>query len=160
MDKPRDSLFSTPHLSRPVWLPLCLALGISASLSACAPLTQQADTKLYQQLGGIATIDAFSHRVVARAASDPRTRRTFEGVRLANLQQSISLHMCKVADGPCVYEGETMRNAHADLAITGSEFDVLVQMLREEMDAAGVSTAAKNELLRRLAPMRRDIVAP
>lgn len=139
-------------------LTLCLLLFVG--LSACAPQSKRTDTTLHQQLGGTATIEVFSHKAVARAATDPRTRRTFEGVRLAYLQQSISSHLCKVADGPCMYEGETMRNTHADLAITGAEFDVLVQMLREEMDAAGVSTAAKNELLRRLAPMRRDIVVP
>lgn len=129
----------------------CLVLG------ACAHQAQ-GNAALYQQLGGTANISAFTDKVVARAAQDPRTKRTFEGVRLPHLQKSIAAHLCVVADGPCVYEGETMRNAHGDLAITGSEFDALVQILREEMDAANVSTAAKNELLRRLAPMRRDIV--
>jgi len=95
---------------------------------------------------------------MARAAEDPRTRRTFEGVKLSVLQTSVATQLCAIADGPCVYEGESMRNSHAELGITGSEFDALVQILREEMDAAQVSTAAKNELLRRLAPMRRDIV--
>lgn len=134
-------------------LPILMVLLITA----CAHRTHD-QPALYQQLGGTTTIDTFTHKAVARAAQDPRTRRTFEGVRLSYLQQSISAHLCTVAEGPCVYEGETMRNAHGDLAITGAEFDVLVQMLREEMDAANVSTAAKNELLRRLAPMRRDIV--
>ena len=132
-------------------LPILMVLLITA----CAHRAHD-QPALYQQLGGTTTIDTFTH--VARAAQDPRTRRTFEGVRLSHLQQSIAAHLCTVADGPCIYEGETMRNAHGDLAITGAEFDVLVQMLREEMDAANVSTAAKNELLRRLAPMRRDIV--
>lgn len=126
-------------------------------LSACAHQTHPRPA-LFQQLGGTATIDTFTYKALARAAQDPRTRRTYEGVRLNYLQQSVSAYLCKVADGPCTYEGETMRNAHGDLAITGSEFDVLLQMLREEMDAAEVSTAAKNELLRRLAPLRRDIV--
>ncbi|MDI1351126.1 group 1 truncated hemoglobin [Aquabacterium sp.] len=134
-----------------------LPILVGLLITACAH-TGQAHPELYKQLGGTTTIDTFTHKAVARAAADPRTRRTFEGVRLSYLQQSISAHLCKVADGPCIYEGETMRNAHGDLAITGAEFDVLVQMLREEMDAANVSTAAKNELLRRLAPMRRDIV--
>lgn len=127
-------------------------------LSACAHPVPGTPA-LYQQLGGTVNIDTFTYKAVARAAEDPRTRRTFDGVRLSHLQQSIAAHLCMVADGPCHYEGETMRNAHGDLAITGAEFDVLVQMLREEMDAANVRTAAKNELLRRLAPMRRDIVA-
>lgn len=51
-----------------------------------------------------------------------------------------------------------MANAHAKTNISGSEFDIMVAVLREELDKAGVGDAAKNELLRRLAPTRRDIV--
>lgn len=139
--------------------PCVAVLPILVSLLLCACANPGPGRPgLYQQLGGTVNIDTFTYKALARAAEDPRTRRTYEGVRLSYLQQSVSAYLCKVADGPCVYEGETMRNAHGDLAITGAEFDVLVQMLREEMDAANVSTAAKNELLRRLAPMRRDIV--
>jgi hemoglobin len=36
----------------------------------------------------------------------------------------------------------------------------MVTVLREELDRANVSEGAKNELLRRLAPTRRDIVKP
>ena len=160
MEKPATSKLSamseiiTPMPSFCRWMSLLLA---SVVLSACA-VTSRPAPPLHVALGGQAHISAFTHKAMARAAADPRTRRTFEGVRLSQLQQSVSAQLCQVADGPCVYEGETMRNAHADLAITGSEFDALVQILREEMDAAQVDTAAKNELLRRLAPMRRDIV--
>ena len=77
---------------------------------------------------------------------------------MRTLSASLAAHLCKVADGPCVYEGETMRNAHADLGLRGSEFETTVQMLRDELDRAGVPQGAKNELLRRLAPSRRDIV--
>jgi len=143
--------------TRPHPCAVILPILVGLLVSACAHPTQN-PAALYQQLGGTSTIDTFTYKALARATEDPRTRRTYEGVRLSYLQQSVSAYLCKVADGPCVYEGETMRNAHGDLAITGAEFDVLVQMLREEMDAANVSTAAKNELLRRLAPMRRDIV--
>ena len=91
-------------------------------------------------------------------APTPRTRRTLDGINLRTLSASLGAHLCHVAGGPCAYEGETMRNAHADLGITGSEFETVVQFLRDELDRAGVSQAAKNELLRRLAPTRRDIV--
>ena len=51
-----------------------------------------------------------------------------------------------------------MRDAHRGLNIGASEFDALVAMLREELDRAGVDDGAKNDLLRLLAPMKRDIV--
>ena len=114
---------------------------------------------LYLQLGGVERIEGISSSMIQRMATDPRTRRTFDGVNLKTLSASLGAHLCQVADGPCTYEGENMRNAHADLHLTGSEFEAVVQILREELDRAGVPHGAKNELLRRLAPMRRDMVA-
>lgn len=148
----RLGLFSTLAPRR-----LCCTAVLSAGLllAACAHTEPE---PLYKQLGGVETISAVTSKTLDRVAADPRTKRTYEGVRLSYLKQSVSNYICKVADGPCVYEGETMHNSHGDLNIAGSEFDVMVQTLREELDAAGISPAAKNELLRRLAPTRRDIV--
>lgn len=130
-----------------------LTMGL---LTACAsaPTAQP----LYLALGGEAGIEQFVTRTMTRVAQDPRTSRTFQGIKMPFLIDSVSKHICKVADGPCVYEGESMARAHADLGLVGSEFDWMVEVLRQELDRAGVSQGAKNELLRRLAPMRRDIV--
>lgn len=127
-------------------------------LVACASPPTAQRSRLIDQLGGEAAIRLVMDRTLERVAQDPRTRRTFEGVRMSTLKRSVGDYVCQVADGGCVYEGENMRRAHADLDLGGSEFDVMVQVLREELDRAGASTAAKNELLRRLAPTRRDIV--
>ena len=133
-----------------------LMCAIALPLAACGSVATQ--EPLYRQLGGVEGMNAVSQAMVQRMATDPRTRRTFDGINLRTLSASLGAHLCHVADGPCKYEGETMRNAHADLGITGSEFETVVQFLRDELDRAGVSQAAKNELLRRLAPTRRDIV--
>lgn len=129
------------------------------SALAAATLTPAAlAAPLYQELGGPAVITAVVGRVLDRVAHDPRTDHSFKGVKLDFLKTSVGNYVCKVADGPCNYDGETMANSHKDLHIAASEMDLMVQALREELDAAGVSQAAKNELLRRLAPSRRDVV--
>ncbi len=97
-------------------------------------------------------------RLVDRAARDPRTRRSFDGIKLAALKDSLAQQLCALSGGGCRYEGETMARAHADAAIAASEFDALVSILREELDRVDTDPAAKNELLRLLAPMKRDIV--
>ena len=51
-----------------------------------------------------------------------------------------------------------MARAHAESKIVAGEFDALVSMLREELDRSDTDPGAKNELLRLLAPMKRDIV--
>lgn len=144
---------------------ITMALGIViswtlAGLMACAADLKSSRAPLYQQLGGVATITTFTDRTMDRVASDPRTKRTFDGIKLSYLKQSVAAYVCTVADGPCQYEGVTMAQSHADLNITGAEFDLMVETLRDEINKAGVHADAKNELLRRLAPSRRDIVKP
>ncbi len=125
-------------------------------LAACAQAPQ---ASLYERLGGNAAVSSFVGHSLERAAKDPRTRRSFDGVKLAAVQTSLSQQICAISGGGCTYEGETMAKSHQDLKIQASEFDALVDILREEMDRADVNSAAKNELLKLLAPMKRDIVA-
>jgi hemoglobin len=114
---------------------------------------------LFDRLGGQPVVGVVIRRTIERVAADPRTQRTYVGVRLPYLADSVSRFVCRATGGSgCDYEGETVLKSHADLRITGAEFDVMVQTLREELDRAGVDTAAKNDLLRVLGPMRREIV--
>ena len=68
--------------------------------------------------------------------------------------------ICVEVGGPCVYTGRTMAESHASLAVTEADFNALVEDLVDAMDARGIPRRAQNRLLRRLAPMHRDIVSP
>ncbi|HET8871622.1 MAG TPA: group 1 truncated hemoglobin [Aquabacterium sp.] len=129
-----------------------------AALLACSTTSPGSNGTLFQQLGGTHGIDQVIGRTLDRVAGDPRSKRSFQGIKMPYLKKSVSAYVCQLADGPCQYDGENMANAHAQTHITASEFDVMVTVLREELNRAGVSEGAKNELLRRLAPTRRDIV--
>lgn len=143
-------------------LPARFATGLStlllaAWLGACATVATPPPT-LYERLGGAPRLELVIGRMLDRAVSDPRTRRSFDGIKLPALKQSLVTHLCSISGGGCRYEGETMARAHADSKIVAGEFDALVSMLREELDRSGTDPGAKNELLRLLAPMKRDIV--
>ncbi len=146
----------------PDLLPPCVArcfsaLLLVAVLAGCA-VAPTAPPTLYQRLGGAPRLELVIGRMIDRAARDPRTRRSFDGIKLAPLKESLVTQLCSISGGACRYEGETMARAHADARIVASEFDALVNILREELDRAGVDAGAKNELLRLLAPMKREIV--
>lgn len=132
--------------------------ALTATLLACTNPMLANKGPLYQQLGGVEGIKTVVGRTLDRVSQDPRSKRTFEGIKMPTLKASVSDYVCKVADGPCQYQGETMKKSHADLNLTGAEFELMVEVLRDELNAYGVSNAAKNELLKRLAPTRRDMV--
>lgn len=125
-------------------------------LAGCSHLRES--DALYTRLGGEAGIERIVSDLVDVVTIDPRTRRSLEGIKVKHLKHSITMFICNVAGGRCDYEGEDMKKTHVDAQITEAEFDALVGILREVLDRH-VGTAEKNELLRRLAPMKRDIVA-
>ena len=136
---------------------LCGLVLVVVLVAGCAGDPRTPPT-LYTRLGGAANVAQVMQRAIERAATDPRTRRTFDGVKLKHVQDSLAQQVCAITGGGCTYEGDPMVDVHRGLHITASEFDALVTILREELDRSGTDAAAKNQLLRLLAPMRRDIV--
>lgn len=118
-----------------------------------------ADT-LYQRLGGEKGVAHLADQTVELSAADPLTRRTFDKVDLKKLKQKVAEQICALTDGPCKYTGDSMKLVHQGLDITEAEFYGFVEILRGTLNRAEVSEGAKNELLRILAPMKREIAPP
>jgi hemoglobin len=53
-----------------------------------------------------------------------------------------------------------MGPAHEGMGISRSDFNRLVELLKDSMAASGVPFRAQNRLLALLAPMHREIVDP
>jgi hemoglobin len=138
-------------------LPASLALAVVIALAGCAAQTTS-DQPLYTRLGGAPVVKQVVGETIDRAATDPRTSRSFQDVKLQNVKDKIVEQICSLAGGGCKYTGDPMDKVHAGLKNTEAEMNLLVQFLRDACDHAGVRTAEKNELLRLLAPMKRDIV--
>jgi len=132
----------------------CAAAVLAA---ACAAPPERAPT-LYARLGGEPVMKRVVGETIDRAATDPRTKRSFDGVKLKRVKDLIVEQICSLTGGGCTYTGDPMDKVHKGLKNTEAEMDLLVQFLRDALDGAGVGTAEKNELLRVLAPMKRDIV--
>ena len=147
---------------------LNLFLAMSALfLVACASLTETnkstpekvQNTSLFQRIGGLPVLTKIVDESINEISNSPRTKRSFDGVKLAPLKESIVMQLCKITDGGCIYEGETMLNSHRDAKISEAEFDAFVDIFRKTL-TRHLATREKNELLKILAPMKRDIVTP
>jgi hemoglobin len=130
------------------------------TLSARAADAPSAPASLYMRLGGAAAVKAFVGETIDRSVADPKLRRSFQGSNLRRIKRLFAEQICAVAQGGCVYSGESMRAVHANHHITEAEFYGVVALLRSAMRHHGVALRARNELLALLAPMKRDIVEP
>jgi hemoglobin len=133
--------------------PAAAALVVALAIPAHAE-----ERSLYERLGGAPVITAVVSETVDTMSSNPRVNQSFEKVDLKRLKKMVVEQFCALSGGPCTYSGDDMKIVHAGLNITESEFYAQVETLRAALDHNGVGTREKNELLRLLAPMKRDVV--
>lgn len=153
----RPALLLMARLRRSLWLPLAL---VCALLPAPGFAQGGADSAaLYLAFGEKAGIAALMDDFVNRLRVDPRIGHFFKNIKPANLKEQLTDQLCLVSGGPCRYQGDTMKAAHADLQIQRADFNALVEVLQQSMDARGIAFTAQNRMLALLAPMHRDIIA-
>lgn len=144
-------------LRAPTLCGVVLAL-LTGAASAGAQTGAATEQNLYFRMGGEPVVTALAGDLVDMVSKDPRTRRSFDKVDLPRLKLKIAEQLCALTRGPCVYEGDDMKQSHAGLNITESEFYGLVEALTTLLDRYNIRLREKNELLAILAPMKRDIV--
>ncbi len=123
-------------------------------------LAARADAQgtLYQRLGGEPAVRSIAATLIDRVAADPRLGRSFKGAKIPRIKDKLFEQLCQLSGGPCKYTGDSMRETHGGHHITEAEFYGLVDTLRAVLREHHESLADSNELLRLLAPMKRDIV--
>ncbi len=115
-------------------------------------------TGLYKAFGELTGIRALMNDFVARLKADPRLAEAFKESNGDHLAKQLSDQICQLAGGPCVYKGPDMKEAHASMDVTRTDFNALVEVLQVSMEARGIPFARQNQLLALLAPMHRDVI--
>lgn len=137
---------------------LALALAVGSTPVALAQSAVPTSPALYQALGEKAGIQLLMDDLVTRLRADKTIGPMFADIKPAYLKQQLTDQLCRVSGGPCVYEGEEMKKSHAELKIGTGQFNLLVEILQDCMDARQIPFTVQNQLLARLAPLHRDII--
>lgn len=132
-------------------------LAVAGAFSGSA-FAQSADDALYQQLGGQPGLVALMDDFMTRLLADPRMGPFFKDTDQKHIKEELVTQFCEVSGGPCKRNGPDMKKAHAGIDVTKSNFNALVEVLQQSMDARGIAFGAQNRLLAKLAPMHRDII--
>jgi hemoglobin len=138
---------------------LAVAALVLALASPARPAVADApSTALYERLGGQAGVAAISGALIDRVAADPRMGQSFKDSDLDRIKRLLAEQLCDLSGGPCRYSGDSMQEVHAGHHISEADFYGMVETLRSILKERHVDIAATNELLRLLAPMKRDVV--
>jgi len=148
---------------------LAVLLGLVLLLAGVTHAAeQQAATpdqpSLYARLGGLmpisVVVDDFIDTLVpdpilnANPAIDAARKR----VPAPYLKYQVTALVCQAAGGPCRYQGRGMKEAHAHLQITESEWERMITLFKEVLARHQVPEAETQELLAIVDSTKGDIV--
>ena len=131
---------------------------LAASAAFAAPAAAQTDDSLYQQLGGQPALVTLMDDFMTRLLADRRMAPFFKDVDHKHVKAQLVAQFCEVSGGPCKLKGPDMKKAHAGFDVSKGDFNALVEVLQQSMDAQGIAFGTQNRLLARLAPMHREII--
>ncbi|MEO7547367.1 MAG: group 1 truncated hemoglobin [Ramlibacter sp.] len=136
---------------------LLIALGLCLATATWAQMAP-ADPAVYRSFGEKPGLVKLMDDLMLRIEANPRLAAQFKDAKKDHVKEMLVEQFCQVTGGPCVYKGVDMKLAHANLDINKGDFNLLVEVLQQSMDAQGVPFRAQNQLLAQLAHMHRDVV--
>lgn len=133
---------------------LCATLVVSGCQSA-GNTTQPAS--LYEQLGERSGIANIVEDLLYLIVEDNRINEQFRGVDIRQFHGHLTDQLCELSGGPCTYSGRGMRESHADMNITDTQFNALAENLILAMEKNDIPTGAQNRLIKKLVPLYPQI---
>lgn len=117
-----------------------------------------AGDSLYVRLGGESGVASITATLIDRSAGDPLMGPAFKDSKLQRIKTLLAEQVCELSGGPCRYSGDSMKEVHAGHHISDAQFYRMVEILRGILRERHVDLRSRNELLRLLAPTKRDVV--
>ena len=113
---------------------------------------------VYERLGYQSGVERLVDYFLANVTGDDRVSGRFADADMANLRSQLIDQVCEATDGPCTYEGKSMREAHAGMGITEAEFGIIAGHFAAAMEQAGVNASDQAAVMSILSDMQGDVV--
>ena len=160
-------------------LRLLALLVVATAVASCSPAQQAApaaeetpspdattapETSLYERLGGEDAIAAVVDEFIDVLSSDdvlnanPAIKEARDRAHPDELKAKVTALVCQVTGGPQEYTGRPMKESHADMNISGTEWDQMVEDFIMVLDGFNVPAKEQGELLEIIGSTKADIV--
>ncbi len=138
---------------------IAVALATMLALAGCQSLVEETDRSksLYQQLGERSGIANIVEDLLYLIVEDERINEQFRGVDVRQFHTNLTDQLCELSGGPCTYSGREMRESHADMNVTDTQFNALAENLILAMEQNNIPTGAQNRLIKKLVPLYPEI---
>lgn len=125
---------------------------------------QEAQSSLYERLGGVYSIAVVVDELVDRVMADPRLNanpavdEAHHKVPPAGFKYLVTEMVCWATGGPQKYTGRTMADSHRHLNITPQEWDAFMDDFQQTVDKFKVPAVEQAELRAIVESTYGDIV--
>lgn len=119
---------------------------------------RQAQTALYDRLGGRESIYAVVHDVVQRHLRNDAIVELMDGVDPDHLVEQVTDFLSAATGGDVTYTGADMATAHAHLELTNADFLAAGGDVEAALVAAGVGSAEIQEVMCAFVSLRGEVV--
>ncbi|KAF4730426.1 hypothetical protein FOZ62_011286, partial [Perkinsus olseni] len=117
------------------------------------------DDQLFARLGGMEGVEDVVTRLYECVERDRRINNFFTGAKLQAIKRTQSDFIIKTLGGPTDYNGRSLEEIHAVLAITDFHLDVFFQLMARALRDCGHDGDSVDEVLVRLEGLRKHILA-
>lgn len=127
-------------------------------------MTDSSMPSLYERLGGVyaiaTVVDDFIDRIMddPRLNANPKVDEAHHRVSRAGFKYLVTEQVCWATGGPQRYTGRSMRDSHAHLDITPTEWEAFLDDFQQTLTRFGVPQAEQRELFAIVESTRGDIV--
>jgi hemoglobin len=132
--------------------------------SAAHAQEEKAELSLYERLGGVyniaTVVDDFIERLLINDIlnANPAIDEARKRVPKAGLKFQVTALVCQATGGPEQYAGRSMKDSHAHLKITESEWQAMAADFKKTLDKFEVPEKEQSELFAIVESTKPDIV--
>ena len=113
---------------------------------------------LYEQLGGMANIEAVVENFYSRILADELLQPMFATIDMDHLRRHQTRFLSFALGGPNQYTGRNMRRAHEGLGITEEQFNAVAGHLIDTLATFDVPADLIDEVIGHVATLKDEVV--
>ena len=114
---------------------------------------------IFEQVGGNDVVKTAVTVFYNRVSDDESLNPWFEGVDLSRLRAHQRAFLSAALDGPRLFAGRDLAQAHAGMAITDDAFDAIVHHLLTALGDLEIAPALVDQVADRLEALRDEVVS-
>lgn len=113
---------------------------------------------LYERLGGREAIEAVVDEFYDRVLADPQLAPYFADVDMTRQRAHQTAFIAAVTGGPAEYDGDDMREAHAHLDLSESDFGAVAGHLDDALAECGVADEDRETVRSEVASLKPAVL--